>query len=51
MIADSHTHVLVSSPLLYLNGKGVDALVPGGELGDEIDKATEYGSLVRQPRA
>ena len=43
IVADTHTHVLVSSPLLYLNGKGVDSLVPGGELGDEIEKATETG--------
>ena len=43
IVADAKTHVLVSSPLLYLNGKGVDALVPGGELGGEIEKATETG--------
>ena len=43
IVADAHTHVLVSSPLLYLNGKGVDALVPGGGLGDEIDEATGTG--------
>ena len=41
--ADAETHVLVSSPLLYLNGRGVDALVSGGQLGDEIDSATERG--------
>ena len=43
IVADAQTHVLVSSPLLYLNGRGVDALVPGGGLGGEIDKATETG--------
>ena len=43
IVADAHTHVLVSSPLLYLNGRGVDALVPGGGLGGEIDMATEAG--------
>ena len=43
VVADAQTQVLVSSPLLYLNGKGVDALVPGGGLGDEIDKATDTG--------
>ena len=43
VIADAQTHVLVSSPLLYLNGKGVDALAPGGELGDEIERATGTG--------
>ena len=43
IVADARTHVLVSSPLLYLNGKGVDALVPGEGLGDEIDKATGTG--------
>ncbi len=43
VVADARTHVLVSSPLLYLNGKGVDSLVPGGGLGDEIDKATDTG--------
>ncbi len=43
IVADAHTHVLVSSPLLYLNGRGVDSLVPGAGLGDEIDKASETG--------
>lgn len=33
----------MSSPLIYLNGKGVDALVPDGELGGEIEEATESG--------
>ena len=28
IVADAHTHVLVSSPLLYLNGRGVDAAGP-----------------------
>ena len=43
IVADAETHVLVSSPLLYLNGRGIDALVSGGQLGDEIDGATERG--------
>ena len=43
IVADAETHVLVSSPLLYLNGRGADALVPGGQLGEEIDSATERG--------
>ena len=43
IVADAQTHVLVSSPLLYLNGRGADALVPGGQLGEEIDNATEQG--------
>ncbi len=43
IVADAGTHVLVSSPLIYLNGKGVDALVPDGELGGEIEEATETG--------
>lgn len=43
IVADAETHVLVSSPLLYLNGRGVDALVPGGQLSEEIDSATERG--------
>ena len=43
IVADAETHVLVSSPLLYLNGRGADALVPGGQLGEEIDSATQQG--------
>ena len=43
IVADAETHVLVSSPLIYLNGSGVDALVPGGELGEEIDEVDETG--------
>ncbi|MXX52953.1 MAG: hypothetical protein F4Z35_03120, partial [Dehalococcoidia bacterium] len=43
IVADAGTHVLVSSPLIYLNGGGIDALVPGGQLGGEIDGATQQG--------
>ena len=43
IVADAGTHVLVSSPLLYLNARGVDALVPGGQLGGEIESATRQG--------
>ena len=43
IVADAETHVLVSSPLLYLNGGRVDALVPGGQLGDEIESVTQQG--------
>ena len=43
IVADAGTHVLVSSPLIYLNGKGVEALVPDGELGGKIEDATETG--------
>ena len=43
IVADAETHVLVSSPLLYLNGGRVDALVPGGQLGNEIESATQQG--------
>ncbi len=43
IIADAHTHVLVSSPLLYLNGRDIESLVPGGQLGEEIVSATESG--------
>ena len=43
IVADAGTHTLVSSPLLYLNGRGADALVPGSQLGEEIDRATVTG--------
>ena len=43
IVADAETHVLVSSPLLYLNGGSVDDLVPDGRLSDEIEIATPQG--------
>ena len=43
IVADAHTHILVSSPLLYLNGRGIESLVPGARLGNEIDAATVTG--------
>ena len=43
IVTDAGTHVLVSSPLLYLNGRMVEELVPGGQLGEEIDSATGTG--------
>ena len=43
IVADAGTHVLVSSPLIYLNGKGIEALAPGDQLGDEIESATQQG--------
>ena len=43
IVADAGTHVLVSSPLIYLNGGGIEALTPGGQLGSEIESATQQG--------
>ena len=43
VVADADTRVLVSSPLLYLNGRGIEALVAGGESGDEMGRATDTG--------
>ena len=44
LVADARTRVLVSSPLLYLNGRGrIDEFGPGASFSDELARATDMG--------